>query len=249
MKKQAGVGVSLAVICFLLAAWVPCQAADTEYIYGCENKKGNVRVVGDPSLCKKNETPVTWNVGATGSIGPTGPQGPTGAQGEQGPTGPQGPQGEQGPIGPQGPQGEQGPAGPSSAMEVYDDANQLLGKYLFAHDTGWGEYLVKVMIESLKKEASIDIFTGELKRDPFFYESTDCTGTPYLYALNIYRIVRREPGHYYTGTYMQPVSIFANSSYDGDTCYSRAGEEEGLVVATEVTLPFTTPVAIPIKLE
>ncbi len=79
-------------------------------IYACVNKgnplgstQGRIRIVSEPGLCRRNETPLSWNqLGPAGPTGPQGPQGETGAQGPQGDTGAPGPKGDTGPQGPQG---------------------------------------------------------------------------------------------------------------------------------------------------
>lgn len=104
-------------------AGVAHAASDTgsdDVVQACVHRQsGNVRIVDDPSNCRKPETPLSWNeqggVGSPGPEGPEGPRGPAGPQGDPGPVGPQGPQGDPGPQGEDGEpgdQGAQGPAGP-----------------------------------------------------------------------------------------------------------------------------------------
>lgn len=50
-----------------------------------DDRKGEVRVVNDPTSCRQNELPIAWNV--------------QGTKGDQGPRGDQGPQGDRGPAG------------------------------------------------------------------------------------------------------------------------------------------------------
>ena len=58
MKKQSIVIGLFSIFCFLLTAWVPCQANDV--LYGCVHfKNGKLRIVSDHSQCKKKENPVT----------------------------------------------------------------------------------------------------------------------------------------------------------------------------------------------
>lgn len=58
MKKQSIVVGLFTIFCFLLTAWVPCQANDV--LYGCVNSKnGKLRIVTQDSLCKDKEYPVT----------------------------------------------------------------------------------------------------------------------------------------------------------------------------------------------
>jgi Collagen triple helix repeat (20 copies) len=80
---------------------------------------GNVRIVGSPSECRKNEQVLQWN--GQGQPGPPGPAGPPGAQGQAGPAGPVGPVGPPGPqgaVGPMGPVGPVGPVGPQGPAGV-----------------------------------------------------------------------------------------------------------------------------------
>ncbi|MDP1795540.1 MAG: hypothetical protein Q8K63_15490 [Acidimicrobiales bacterium] len=112
-------------------------ATEPVTINACTDAHGNLRVVEDPTTCKKNETPITWNVqgpqglqgvqGEPGPVGPQGDKGETGATGEKGDTGAAGPKGDVGPVGPRGLQGErgltgaQGPVGPMGAQGVKGD--------------------------------------------------------------------------------------------------------------------------------
>jgi hypothetical protein len=89
------------VLAFLIATSIHCFA-QVDVLYVCFNKKGEGRIVTDPSKCR-GPTVVPFN-----TVGPQGPEGPVGPQGIEGP---QGVQGEQGPIGPEGPQGLQGEQG------------------------------------------------------------------------------------------------------------------------------------------
>jgi hypothetical protein len=73
------------------------RIAEAEVIYACTNKKtGELFEVAGPGDCKKNQTPVSWNI--QGPAGPTGPTGPTSATGPTGPTGATGPTGPTGPA-------------------------------------------------------------------------------------------------------------------------------------------------------
>jgi hypothetical protein len=104
--------------------------AGADKIQACRGKVlGFVRIVSDPSKCRKHEIAISWNiVGPAGEPGAPGPAGPTG---EQGPPGPQGDQGPPGPAGPAGPAGEPGP--PLGAIE------ELGGIPCTTHDDKEGE--------------------------------------------------------------------------------------------------------------
>jgi hypothetical protein len=75
-------------------------------------RSGQLRLVGDPTQCKKGEVAITWSVtgpqGATGAIGATGPTGPTGPTGDTGATGATGPTGAAGANGSNGTNGVSG---------------------------------------------------------------------------------------------------------------------------------------------
>lgn len=99
-RKRMLVIVGLALVLVVAGAtWVVAQTTDGP-IYACVLKDGTLYIVTDPSVCKKNETLLTWNI--MGPQGPQGEQGLPGLQGIQGEPGQQGIQGEQGLPGEQG---------------------------------------------------------------------------------------------------------------------------------------------------
>jgi hypothetical protein len=68
-------------------------------IQGCyrtsdDDRKGELRVVSDPTACRTNELPISWSV-----QGPRGDKGDQGLQGSQGVQGPEGPAGAPGVLG------------------------------------------------------------------------------------------------------------------------------------------------------
>lgn len=69
--------LAIGVILALLVATSIQSFAEDDIIYGCVGKAGKLRIVDDPSECRKSETPIYWNV-----VGPQGPEGPQGPQGE-----------------------------------------------------------------------------------------------------------------------------------------------------------------------
>jgi hypothetical protein len=58
---------------------------DGDTIYACVKDNGDLRLVDDPTDCKKKERLVSWNT--VGPPGPPGPPGEDGAPGEAGPPG------------------------------------------------------------------------------------------------------------------------------------------------------------------
>ena len=130
-RRQAA-GTAIGVSLLVAGGGAAYAATTNDVIQGCyHNQTGAVRVVGQASQCKNNESSIEWNkqgvqgetgpVGPQGPIGPAGPQGLKGETGDTGPTGATGPAGDQGPAGDTGPRGlkgdtgAQGPAGPAGS--------------------------------------------------------------------------------------------------------------------------------------
>jgi hypothetical protein len=101
LNQRFLIGLGLVFVLLVLGTTWALAQTDGE-IHACVKNDGTLYLVPDPEECKKNETPLTWNI--------IGPQGPQGEQGIQGPQGEPGPQGDPGPEGPQGPEGEPGPS-------------------------------------------------------------------------------------------------------------------------------------------
>jgi hypothetical protein len=132
-------------VCLLAVAlilWASQSFSENGVINGCIHKEtGNLRIVPDPSQCKKTETPIAFNQvgpagpqgekGDPGPVGPIGPQGVQGIVGERGEQGPQGIQGIKGDPGPQGikgdpgPQGVKGDVGPPGVQGVKGDKGDV----------------------------------------------------------------------------------------------------------------------------
>jgi hypothetical protein len=68
--------------------------ARAQQIFACITQQGTLKVAAQNGTCRRNETPLTWNV-----VGPQGVAGPAGPAGLAGPTGSAGPVGAQGPPG------------------------------------------------------------------------------------------------------------------------------------------------------
>ena len=80
--------ISLAVAVLILAVMLTgvasvrlsAQNGEASVVHSCLKKKGGeLKIIGADEDCKKNETPLEWNL-----------QGPSGPQGDLGPQGPQG---------------------------------------------------------------------------------------------------------------------------------------------------------------
>lgn len=109
-----GMGAVLLVVLLGAGAATVLRAngGNNSRIRACVNNwSGIVKIVGPEDSCRKNWTPIAWNI--QGPPGMQGPEGPQGTQGEQGPLGPKGDKGDKGDPGAQGLQGGPGLQGPS----------------------------------------------------------------------------------------------------------------------------------------
>ena len=123
-------------------------------INGCLNKKtGALRVVSDPSKCRKYETPISWNQ--------TGPQGIPGPQGKQGP---------------QGLQGLQGP--PGVTVQVYDANGQYLG-ILMHQDGQSAQIYIPSIGKFINSRGYMCDYYNSNGRIELYYEGSDCSGQAY----------------------------------------------------------------------
>jgi hypothetical protein len=203
-------------------------------------------------------------VGPQGLQGIQGPIGPQGLQGEQGPQGPKGDKGDIGDAGPQGPQGEQGiqgeqgpigPEGPAGAIDVYDADGQYIGLLVDVDSINqFNTTTTTVYIPTLQKSIVIDISTGDVHNSSgtafLYFESNNClTGQPYAKANVQLSIIKNDSKYYKIIGDSLVVAVNTNShrTASGD-CNSGPGTVTGLPME-EVTLPFTLPVAIPLRLE
>jgi len=138
-----------------------------------------------------------------------------------------------------------GISGISGSPAVYDASDQFLG---YLQDRGDN---MKIYVPSLKKIINIDTNDGESSAQfGLWFESAGCTGQPYSETDSMYRI-QRNAGKYYAGKIMAPITT-TNNSYllDDGSCMTNEYPSESLSVeAIVVTLPFTTPVTIPMRLE
>jgi hypothetical protein len=129
------------------------------------NRTGAMHIVTDPAKCnKRTEKPLSWYQVA----------GPQGEQGPQGPKGDRGDQGLQGPV---------GPPGSPTAIKVYDSNNQELG-VLVRRSRDANNAMLEIFIPSLSLftliQESQGSTVGDIINGTLYYESNNCTGTPYL---------------------------------------------------------------------
>ncbi len=219
MKSKLVVAGMMAVV-FLIFFTVPCFS---QTILGCyHNKNGKLRVVSDHSLCKKTELPITFNTG------------------------------EQGPPGERGLPGEPGPQGPSGGLKVYSANDEYLGELISMSIVFYNSSLAKFI--SISPENGRNNFRTDASH--LWFEDDSCQSTPRL-KVNLdtrYNVItastnENEFRHYkWTGdlawtacrSLYQTVPPYGCIP-DNSDCWTAP--------ATEVTLPFTYPVTLPLSFE
>lgn len=259
----------------ILVSILPGYSSAEERSACVHKRTGALRIA---EKCRKAESSMTLNtVGPRGDTGPVGPQGIQGPKGDTGPKGDAG--GPQGPKGDPGPQGIPGSGGSLKVFDYNNqflgyliDKNtfyipslkalagtEIRYKYFTYTGTGYEGYLME--IASLTSRSPMVYFT-----------STDCTGTAFyepLEPIESYGYIGRDSKteKYYIVKDKPIIQIIAHSSqpvypgagnadgngYTGQcTPYSAEGEATWVTPGrdlTEVTLPFTTPIALPFRYE
>jgi hypothetical protein len=165
---------------------------------------------------------------------------------------------------------EEGPQGPAGAIDVYDANNQYLGILLDMHES-----FAKIYIPSMGKFIRISISStdagtisnqGTSTDTGLYYESTDCSGQPYqvchggaetspcvYYIIPTYDIASSalpKTARYFItddSTIIDERSF--SSNYRLGECSQSSMETFSNLAAIEVTLPFNTPVAVPLRFE
>ncbi len=226
-------GTTFAVLFFL---GINCYAADN-VIYGCYQRRGGeLRIVSNTNSCRHNEIPLSWN-----KVGPAGPQGPPG------------------PASPSAPPGLQPQA---QDPRVYDAKGQLLGIF----PTAW-DGLLSFFVPTLSRFLFLSPVSGDVDLSYpsvyVYYDGANCSGKSYVDASVRYQILKVESKYLVADN---SPAVCTNDPAINVTWVSvpQYGDLGGLsrvcqpvdttvcipvVRSNEVTLPFTTPVALPLHFE
>jgi hypothetical protein len=144
------------------------HGGDASLMHGCiDKKKGTLRIVAPSGACTTKETAQDWKI--AGAAGPTGPTGAGGAGGATGPTGAT---------------GATGPARPLS--KVVDQNGAFVGDVIFGYHPAGSDPLfnsVQVYLAFLGDPTIVlrsDTGLNGLTAAQVHYESTDCSGTPFV---------------------------------------------------------------------
>jgi hypothetical protein len=253
----------------ILVSILPGYSSAEERSACVHKKTGALRIA---EKCRKAESSMTLN--AVGPRGDTGPVGPQGVQGPKGDTGPKGDAG--GPQGPKGDPGSQGIPGSGGSLKVFDYNNQFLGysidkvtfyipsiKVLAMIDTSSNYFAYNGAFHEAHL-TEIGYFDYSLR----YFTSSDCTGIYYsspldpIYGYGYIGRDAKDEKHYILKD--KPViQVMAHSEQEvfiggqiGSPCNGHYDNAEGKAVwvtpgrdLTEVTLPFTTPIALPFRYE
>ena len=275
--------IAIGVILLFLIVTNLQSLAEENVIYGCVRKKnGNLRIVSDCNKCKRWENCISLNIqgpqgepGQPGELGPEGPQGPIGQQGPQGEQGPEGDKGEQGDVGPRGLPGPQGPPGEGN-IRVYSAENEFMG--ILVNFTGQDNETipanVNIYISSLGEffqfslEDGTNLYKPLINWKTVYFETPDCTGTPYIKRNELYKDELNMVNFIVTYKYTengierhfivdeQTTEVVAQSlDNENDNCEPCIGGNciigEGNFRLTDVVLPFSynEGVALPCNFE
>ena len=175
MNKSVSLGLMIisavgAAAIALMATTPPAQT-----VRGCvERRSGALRVINGEQSCKRDEAPLDWNIqGAEGIPGVSGPPGPVGPQGHEGLAGPTGAEGSQGVPGAIGPIG-------SGGLQVRDSLGQAVGAF-YASIREYSAYAVRPL-NGITVAIPINADGFFRSKTEFWYETSDCSGTKYIYA-------------------------------------------------------------------
>ncbi len=223
--------IIISVLCFFVSFVVISQASDNE-IYICKNKKtGNLRFVSSQEKCKSSIenliTLTSCNQNSQGNNG-HGNNGNNGNNDEQ----------------------------KENALPlIFDNNHQFLG-YVDNYMPGFNGG-IKIYVPSIKKFIGITSHTffpllplGEVASPTIYYANKNCTGKPYSMVGAMHEIFKIGE-KYYTGKNILITDIQVESFWDPNnySCYEISPETGVFVELTEINLPFSTPVAFPLRIE
>jgi hypothetical protein len=215
----------------------PCHGEEN-VIHGCYKKNnGQLRIVNNPSQCNPSEVPISWNqVGLQGPEGPQGEPGPPGAPGEGG-------------------------LGVYSATEEYLGVlvdidpyrSRANGTIYPPHVTVYNPDLDRLIRFGPSGTSAVNPHSWPSAWE-LYYETNDCTGTPYVYLgpsydqdfyLHFVLYNHNLDSHWILNPYKQTINY---QSYTIVDCHEYSGDID-VYEASEVVFPFTYPVSIPMMIE
>ena len=128
---------------------------------------------------------------------------------------------------------------------AYDSDGQFLGVFL-GRSPGRGA--ANIYMPSSEMFINIRFDDGDAARGFFYFESFDCSGTPYLSA-HITSQIMRNGESYYFGEKVMPVIKRINSDLYMGNCSTMLSVDLSVVPASEIEPPVLLPVALPLSFE
>jgi len=130
-------------------------------------------------------------------------------------------------------------------MTVHDKNHQLIGVY-FGNSSN---NTLEIYIPSYDRSIHINVSTGDILGQDFYFESSDCSGIAYVVSEASYKVIKNGES-YFTGEKVAPINTQINSVFRSYTpvCELYNGMRY-VVPALSVELPFTLPVALPLSFE
>ena len=129
-----------------------------------------------------------------------------------------------------------------SSSEVYDGNDQFLGVFISSE---WPE--ITIYVPSSQEFVCLYIETGSVCPTTFYYESSDCSGTPYIKPMMA--VIVAHGGNYYKADEVPP-SLFTpgSASSSSGSCYP-VTYDKYLVPIVSVNQPLTQiPAVLPLKI-
>ena len=101
---------------------------------------------------------------------------------------------------------------------------------------------------SLERLAQINLNNGLIgRKEPLYYTSTDCSGTPYAKNGDVNTVYSTGGGKHFVIDRTTPVTTISYNSQEEEICGSYSGSDPRFQEARLVTFPFSDPVALPLR--
>ena len=142
------------------------------------------------------------------------------------------------------------PAIAFSDVRVYDAGDQYLGVLIEYDTTG-----LKVYVPKVNKVLYISYEDGNIHgiNLMLYFTGTGCTGTPYVLSNTIHNYIFEYSSTYYernTADNCQEITVKSDYHYGGNCDdYEQVKTVCPLIEVQKESLPFTTPITLPIRLD
>lgn len=242
----AGGFLILTIAIITLGFW-RFSLADGSTITACVNKAGMAYLIGEGFAFKKcngKDKLISWNI-----------VGPQGLKGEKGDTGEQGPQGEKGEN------GQQGAGG--STLNLLDGGGQDLGMLVAAWNSN--RFTTFLQLDNDYK-AFIEFQAGsdcsvtpcrpvmDVPGATVYFTQPNCTGDAFISTPSNVHTITYEGFHRSSGYFLPQIETLSQdrlslSQMGQSACLGDNTHRSNTVLVHYVSLPFTEPLAWPLKIQ